>query len=61
MSDDALHDPAAPAAGEFSALADQIYRERVQWARQMSGEEKFLAGEELFHYACSITLAGIRN
>ena len=27
----------------------------------MSPEDKLLAGEELFHYACSITMAGIRN
>ena len=27
----------------------------------MSPEEKLLAGEELFDYACAITLAGIRN
>ncbi len=27
----------------------------------MPPEEKLIAGEELFEYACSITLAGIRN
>ncbi len=27
----------------------------------MSPEEKLLAGEELFEYACSITLGGIHN
>ena len=27
----------------------------------MAPEEKLLAGEELFDYACSITLAGIRE
>jgi hypothetical protein len=27
----------------------------------MPPEEKLLAGEELFEYACAITLAGIRN
>jgi hypothetical protein len=52
--------PCAP-AGEFAALIDELYREEVLEARAMSPEEKFLAGEELFHYACSITLAGIRN
>jgi hypothetical protein len=41
-------------------LADEIYREKVLAARQMAPEEKLLAGEELFDYACSITLAGIR-
>ncbi len=46
---------------DIRALAEAIYRERVADARQMSSEEKLLAGEELFDYACSITLAGIRN
>jgi hypothetical protein len=27
----------------------------------MPPEDKLLAGEELFEYACAITLAGIRN
>jgi len=27
----------------------------------MPPEEKLLAGEELFDYACAITIAGIRN
>ncbi len=43
------------------ALIDALYREEVLAARRMSPEEKLLAGEELFDYACSITLAGIRN
>ena len=46
---------------EIERLADELYRERVIEARAMEPEEKFLAGEELFEYACSITLAGIRN
>jgi hypothetical protein len=45
----------------YAALADELYRERVLRARRTPPEEKFLAGEELFEYACSITLAGIRN
>ncbi len=45
----------------YAALADEIYRERVIRARGTPPEEKFLAGEELFEYACQITLAGIRN
>lgn len=45
----------------YAALADEIYRERVLRARRTPPEEKFLAGEELFEYACAITLAGIRN
>jgi hypothetical protein len=47
--------------GQFDPLADELYRERVLEARAMAPEEKLLAGEELFDYACSITLAGIRN
>jgi hypothetical protein len=47
--------------GEFAPLVDALYREAVLEARQMSPEEKFLLGEELFEYACSITLCGIRN
>ena len=46
---------------EFAPLIDTLYRESVLEARRMSPEEKFLLGEELFEYACSITLAGIRN
>jgi hypothetical protein len=45
----------------YAALADELYRERVLRARRTPPEEKFLAGEELFEYACAITLAGIRN
>ena len=44
----------------YAALIDELYRERVLRARRTSPEEKFLAGEELFEYACSITLAGIK-
>ena len=43
------------------ALLEALYREDVLQARTLSPEEKFLAGEELFEYACRITLAGIQN
>ena len=46
---------------QIRRLAEELYRERVAEARQMLPEEKLLAGEELFEYACSITLAGIRD
>ena len=46
---------------QIERLAEELYRERVADARVMPAEEKLLAGEELFDYACSITLAGIRN
>ena len=45
----------------FAPLIDELYRERVIRARSTSPEEKFLAGEQLFEWACSITMAGIRN
>ena len=52
-------------AGEYkspyAALANELYRERVLRARQATPEQRFLAGEELFEWACSITMAGIEN
>jgi hypothetical protein len=42
-------------------LLDQLQREDVADARRMSFADKFLAGAELFDYACRITMAGIRN
>ncbi len=50
-----------PFRSEFAPLIDQLYREEVLEARQMSPDDKFLLGEELFRFACEITLAGIRN
>src|SRR5438105_5189494 len=41
-------------------LIDQLYREELEEARRMSGEQKPLAGGELFELASQITLAGIR-
>ena len=66
MSADELKDAPKVAApqpfrSEFQPLIDDLYREEVLEARRMSPEEKFLAGEELFHFACSVTIAGIRN
>jgi hypothetical protein len=46
---------------EIRRLADELYRDRVAEAREMPPEEKLLAGEVLFEYACAITLAGIRS
>ena len=42
-------------------LIDEIYRERVVRARRTPPQEKFLAGAELFEFACKVTVAGIRN
>lgn len=46
---------------QIERLAEELYRERVADASVMPPEEKLLAGEELFDYACSISLAGIRD
>ena len=46
---------------QIQRLAAELCRERVVEARSMPPEEKLLAGEELFEYACAITLAGIRD
>lgn len=43
------------------SLIDEIYREKVIRARQMSPEEKFDAGYTLFEQACEVTRAGIRD
>ena len=42
-------------------LADSIYRERVLRARATPIDQKFLAGAELFEYACRLTCDGIRH
>jgi hypothetical protein len=49
------------ADAQIQRLAEDLYRERVIEARAMPPEEKLLAGEELFDYACAITLTGIRD
>jgi hypothetical protein len=46
---------------ETQRLIDELYREELREARAMAPEQKLLLGEELFAYACSITMAGIRN
>ena len=66
MTDDALKETApAYRAGEFKSefqpLIDELYRQEVLDARRMPMEEKLLAGQRLFEWACTITLAGIRN
>ena len=42
-------------------LADNIYRERVLRARATPIDQKFLAGADLFEYACRLTCDGIRH
>jgi hypothetical protein len=57
----ALENRTGASTAQIQSLAEELYRECVAEARGMSLEEKLLAGEELFDYACAITLAGIRN
>jgi hypothetical protein len=56
-----VRDRAGTADLQIQRLAEEIYRERVAEASMLPPEEKLLAGEELFDYACSITLVGIRD
>ena len=60
---DALKETALPYAPppETQRLIDELYREELLEARAMPPEQKLLLGEELFVYACSITMAGIQN
>ena len=60
---DSLKEASAPYAPppETQRLIDELYREEVREAREMTAEQKLLAGEELFLFACTITMAGIRN
>lgn len=57
----AVEQPPGSAETGIQQLAEALYRERVAEAGAMPPEEKLLAGEELFDYACAITLAGIRE
>lgn len=45
---------------DFKPLADAIYRERVLRARRTPPEVRILQGPELFDYACSASLCGLR-
>jgi len=42
------------------ALIDQLYRDKVRAAEEMTEEERFLAGPRLFDYACRIARDAIR-
>ena len=55
------HAPLYAPPPETRRLIDELYRQELHEARTMPPETKLLLGEELFAYACSITLAGIRN
>jgi hypothetical protein len=42
-------------------LIDELYREEIERARQMSPEEKFFGGARLFDRSCRIMADGIRS
>lgn len=41
-------------------LISQLRREEIEDARKMSVAQKLVAGGDLFDYACTISMAGIR-
>ena len=45
----------------FQPLADELFWKRIERSRSLSPEARMKAGPELFYYACSITLAGLRE
>lgn len=45
----------------IKTLSDALGREAIGDARKLSFAQKFLAGAELFDYACEISMAGIRK
>jgi hypothetical protein len=48
-------------ANEFQPLADDLFWRRIERSRLLSPEARMQAGPELFDYACSISLAGLRE
>lgn len=52
--------PKKPGVGIHHLDADDLYWERVEWAREQSVGEKLLAGIELFNLSCEFMRAGIR-
>lgn len=60
---DALREQSPPYAPppETRRLIDELYREELREARELSPAEKVLAGQQLFESACRVTLIGIRN
>jgi hypothetical protein len=42
-------------------LIDALFRDRVRWAREMSAEEKLMAGARLFDFTARIMADGIRD
>lgn len=42
-------------------LIDELYLDKIRSARQMTAEEKLLAGPRIFERSCRIMLAGLRD
>jgi hypothetical protein len=42
-------------------LIKQLYADKLRQAREMSGEEKLLAGPQLFELGCRVSKDGIRD
>lgn len=60
MSVAALSPEASSYRDDIIALGREIEHDRLRRAKAEPLASKFLAGEELYHYAASITMAGIR-
>ena len=52
--------PRMDAPNEFQPMIDEIFRDKVRWARQESPERKFMDGLELFEEALVRMRGGIR-
>jgi hypothetical protein len=46
---------------EVSPVIDNLRQLDVESARRQTFEQKFMAGAELFDYACTIAIGGIRS
>lgn len=44
----------------MTRVLDPLWLQKVESARRQTFAQKFLAGAELFDYACEVTAAGIR-
>ena len=47
--------------GPTQELVDELYRERVLWARAMTLEQRMLAGPQIYEDVCERMAAGLRD
>lgn len=47
--------------GPTQELVDDLYRERVLWARAMTPEQRMLAGAQIYEDVCERMAAGLRD